>query len=42
MDLTEEDIQIWYFGPDDVGTKSKCPRSWIFLFRCTIPGARIL
>jgi len=25
MDLTEEGIQIWYFGPDDVVTKSKCP-----------------
>jgi hypothetical protein len=25
MDLTEEDIHIWYFGPDDVGPKSKCP-----------------
>lgn len=42
MDLTEEDIQIWYFGPDGVGTKSKCPRPCFFFVslyysRCTHP-----
>jgi hypothetical protein len=31
MDLTEEDVQIWYFGPDDVGTKSKCPPGLILV-----------
>lgn len=30
MDLTEEDAQIWYFGPDDVGTKSKGPPGFIY------------
>jgi hypothetical protein len=32
MDLTEEDIQIWYFGPDDVGTKFKLSTWTYFSF----------
>lgn len=29
-DLTEEDIQIWHFGPGDVGTKFKLSTGWFF------------
>ena len=32
MDLTEEDIQIWYFGPDDVGTKFRLSTWTYFSF----------
>lgn len=30
MDLTEEDIQIWYFGPDDVGTTEFKLSTWTY------------
>jgi len=40
MDLTEEDIQIWYFGPDDVGTKFKLS-TWTYFIFSTLSGTRI-
>jgi hypothetical protein len=35
MDLTEEDTQIWYFGPDDRAPSSKCPPGLILVSQHT-------